>query len=144
VNFANQAVIAIENVRLLNELRARTDELARSVGELRALGEVGQAVNSTLDVETVLRPIVTKAVELSATDAGAIYVFDDERREFRLRATYGMSEAMIAAITDRHIGIGDANIGTAAQRREPLQVADLREAPASPINDIILGAGYPA
>src|ERR1700736_5664837 len=83
VNFANQAVIAIENVRLLNELRERTDELARSVGELRALGEVGQAVNSTLDLETVLRTIVTKAVELSATDAGAIYVFDDDQQEFR-------------------------------------------------------------
>src|SRR4029077_924090 len=98
-NFAAQAVIAIENTRLLNELRARTDELARSVGELRALGEVAQAVNSTLDVETVLRTIVTKAVELSTTDAGAIYVFDEERQEFRLRATYGMSEAMIAAIS---------------------------------------------
>src|SRR5207302_1659882 len=115
--FADQAVIAIENARLLNELRARTDELARSVGELRALGEVGQAINSTLDVETVLRTIVTKAVELSATDAGAIYVFDDERQEFRLRATYGMSEAMIAAITDRHIGMGDADVGEAT--REP-------------------------
>jgi signal transduction histidine kinase len=144
VNFANQAVIAIENVRLLNELRARTDELARSVGELRALGEVGQAVISTLDVETVLRTIVTKAVELSATDAGAIYVFDEDRREFRLRATYGMSEAMIAAISDRHIGIGDANIGEAARRREPIQIADLREAPASALDDIILGAGYRA
>jgi GAF domain-containing protein/anti-sigma regulatory factor (Ser/Thr protein kinase) len=144
VNFANQAVIAIENIRLLNELRQRTDELGRSVGELRALGEVGQAINSTLDVEQVLRTIVTKAVELSATDAGAIYVFDEERQEFRLRATYGMSEAMIAAISDRHIGIGDANIGEAAQRREPLQIADLREAPASPVNDIILGAGYRA
>src|SRR5205807_10379771 len=53
--FADQAVIAIENARLLNELRQRTDELARSVGELRALGEVSQAVNSTLEVETVLR-----------------------------------------------------------------------------------------
>jgi signal transduction histidine kinase len=143
-NFAAQAVIAIENARLLNELRARTDELARSVQELRALGEVGQAINSTLDVETVLRTIVTKAVELSATDAGAIYVFDEERQEFRLRATYGMSEAMIAAISDRHIGVGDANIGAAAQRREPMQIADLREAPASTLNDIILGAGYRA
>ena len=52
--FADQAVIAIENVRLFQELEARTNELARSVGELRALGEVGQAVSSTLDLETVL------------------------------------------------------------------------------------------
>jgi GAF domain-containing protein len=143
-SFAAQAVIAIENARLLNELRTRTDELARSVGELRALGEVGQAVNSTLDVETVLRTIVTKAVELSTTDAGAIYVFDEERQEFRLHATYGMREAMIAAIRDRHIGMGDANMGEAARRREPIQIADLREAPASALNDVILGAGYRA
>jgi signal transduction histidine kinase len=142
--FADQAVIAIENARLLTELRERTDELARSVQELRALGEVSQVVNSTLDVEEVLRTIVTKAVELSETDAGAIYVFDDDHQEFRLRATYGMSEAMIAAISDRHIGVGDANIGEAARRRQPIQVADLREAPASALNDIILGAGYRA
>src|SRR6202011_3129178 len=66
-NFANQAVIAIENVRLLNELRDRTTELAQSVEELRALGEVGHAVNSTLDVETVLETIVAKAVQISGT-----------------------------------------------------------------------------
>jgi GAF domain-containing protein len=142
--FADQAVIAVENARLLNELRARTDELARSVGELRALGEVGQAVNSTLDVEQVLRTIVMKAVELSVTDAGTIYVFDEARREFRLRATYGMSEAMTAAISDRHIGVGDVNIGDATRRREPIQIADLRETPASTLNDIILSAGYRA
>src|SRR6476646_3860529 len=58
------------------ELHQRTDELGRSVGELRALGEVSQAVNSTLDLETVLSTIVAKAVQLSDTDAGAIYVFD--------------------------------------------------------------------
>ena len=53
-NFASQAVIAIENTRLLNELRQRTNELGRSVEELRALGDVSQAVNSTLELETVL------------------------------------------------------------------------------------------
>ena len=82
-NFASQAIIAIENARLLNELRARTDELARSVEELRALGETSQTVNSTLDLETVLNTIVTKAVQLSGTEAGAIYVFDKLQREFR-------------------------------------------------------------
>src|SRR5262245_9187558 len=64
-NFAAQAVIAIENARLLNELRTRTNELAQSVGELQALGEVSQTVNSTLDLETVLTTIVGRAVELS-------------------------------------------------------------------------------
>src|SRR5262245_16149126 len=42
-----------------------------------ALGEVSRAVNSTLDLETVLSTIVAKAVQLSNTDAGVIYVFDE-------------------------------------------------------------------
>jgi GAF domain-containing protein len=142
-NFAAQAVIAIENARLLNELRTRTNELAQSVGELQALGEVSQAVNSTLDLETVLTTIVGRAVELSRTDAGAIYVFDDERKEFRLHATYGMSETMIAAISDQHIGLGDGNnIATATTQRKPVQVADARDEPASAVNDIVLREGY--
>ena len=48
--FADQAVIAIENVRLFDEVQARTRELSQSVDELRALGEVSQAVNSTVDL----------------------------------------------------------------------------------------------
>ena len=82
--FADQAAIAIENVRLFNEVQTRTRELARSV---EALGEVSQTVNSTLDLETVLTTIVGRAVQLSRTDAGAIYVFDEERKEFRLHST---------------------------------------------------------
>ncbi|HET9533741.1 MAG TPA: GAF domain-containing protein, partial [Mesorhizobium sp.] len=139
--FADQAVIAIENVRLFDEVQARTRELARSVEELQALGEVSQAVNSTLDLETMLTTIVGRAVQLSRTDAGAIYVFDQHRKEFRLHATHGMSEAMIAAITDRHIGLGDANIGAATTQRKPIQVPDIRNQP-SPVNEIILREGY--
>ena len=140
--FADQAVIAIENVRLFDEVQTRTRELARSVDELKALGEVSQAVNSTLDLETVLTTIVGRAVELSHTDAGAIYVFDEERKEFHLHATYGMSETMIAAITDRHIGLGDANMGVATVERKPIQVSDIRNEPATPVNKIILAEGY--
>ena len=85
--FADQAVIAIENVRLFQELRARTAELTRSVGELTALGEVGRALSSTLDLETVLKTIVTRADELAGTDGCLIYEYDDTREEFRLRAS---------------------------------------------------------
>ena len=116
--FADQAVIAIENVRLFDEVQARTRELAHSVGELQALGEVSHAVNSTLDLETVLSTIVAKAVQLSATEAGAIYVFSKLRQKFRLRATYGMSEEMIAAIGQAAaFGLGESYIGARDRER---------------------------
>ena len=140
--FADQAVIAIENVRLFEEVQARTRELSRSVGELQALGEVSHAVNSTLDLETVLSTIVAKAVQLSATDAGAIYVFSNLRKKFRLRATYGMSAELIEAIGQQSIGLGESYIGGATQRREALQVPDLADEPPSSVRDIILHAGY--
>jgi signal transduction histidine kinase/HAMP domain-containing protein len=143
-NFAAQAVIAIENTRLLTELRQRTDELGRSVGELRALGEVSQAVNSTLDLETVLSTIVAKAVQLSGTEAGAIYVFDDGQREFHLRATYGMDQELIDALSNSHIGLDETNVAVAAGQQEPIQIADLKEEVPNAINEIILRAGYRA
>jgi GAF domain-containing protein len=142
--FADQAAIAIDNVRLLEVLHHRTDELGRSVNELRALGEVSQAVNSTLDLETVLSTIVAKAVRLSGTETGAIYGFDEQAREFRLRATYGMDQGLIDALTQRHIGLEDPNVAPAFAQREPIQVADLRDEPASILNEIILRAGYRA
>ena len=63
--FADQAVIAMENARLLGELQARTDELTRSVAELRALEEVLRAVNSSLDLDTVLATIISRAAQLA-------------------------------------------------------------------------------
>ena len=89
--FADQAVIAIENARLFDEVQARTRELTQSVEELRALGDVTQAVNSTLDLQTVLDTIVAKATQLSGTEAGVIYVFDEANGQFQVRATYGMT-----------------------------------------------------
>jgi signal transduction histidine kinase len=129
---------------LEKKVELRTHELAQSVAELRALGEVSQAVNSTLDLEAVLNTIVGKAVQLSDADAGAIYDYDDSRSEFGLRSTYGMDEDLIAAIKERHIRIGDAGIGEAAAQRAPLQIADLREQPPSELIDVIIRAGFRA
>ena len=142
--FADQAVIAIENVRLLDELRARTDQLAGSVQELQGLGEVSQAVNSTLDLETVLSTIVAKAVQLSGTEAGAIYVFDNSQREFYLRATYGMDQELIDALRQQQIGLNDPNITPGFLEGEPIQMPDLSDGVSSVVNEIVLRAGFRA
>jgi signal transduction histidine kinase len=125
--FADQAVIAIENVRLFQELEARTRELVQSVGELRALGEVGQAVSSTLDLETVLTRIVSHAVQLSGTDGGGIYEYDEQSEEFLLRATDHMEEELINALRANPPRLGDGVVGRAAASREPVQVPNILE-----------------
>ena len=125
--FADQAVIAIENVRLFKELDERTNELTRSVGELKALGEVGQVVSSTLDLETVLTRIVSHAVQLSGTDGGAIYEYDEQSEEFLLRATDHMEEELINALRANPPRLGDGVIGRAAASREPVQVPNILE-----------------
>ena len=139
--FADQAVIAIENVRLFDEVQARTRELTQSVEELRALGEVSQTVNSTLDLQTVLDTIIAKATQLSGTDAGVMYVFDEGDRQFRLCATYGMTTDMIDVIREHHADFSEA-VHDATQRRQPDQVADLQ--PSSRANELIMRLGYRA
>jgi signal transduction histidine kinase len=129
---------------LEKKVEQRTHELAQSVAELRALSEVSQAVNSTLDLQEVLTTIVSKAVQLSDTDAGAIYDYDEANKEFGLRSAYGMDDELIAAFKERHIRIGDVGIGQAARQRAPLQIADLQTEPASDILDMVIRAGYRA
>jgi two-component system, NtrC family, sensor kinase len=124
--FADQAVIAIENVRLLQELQARTQELARSVGEMKALGEVGQAVNSTLDLETVLNTIVTRAVQLSNANGGVIYEYDDVTREFsRVRGAHGLDDDLREVLGTVPLRLGEGAAGKAAASQAPVQVADV-------------------
>jgi signal transduction histidine kinase len=112
---------------LLQELQHRTRELVRSVEELKALGEVGQAVSSTLDLETVLTRIVSHAVQLSGTDGGAIYEYDDQSEEFLLRATDHMEEELITALRANPPRLGDGVVGRAAASREPVVVPNILE-----------------
>ena len=127
---------------LERKIEARTRELAQSVNELRALGEVTQAVNSTLDLQNVLTTIVTKAVELSGTDAGAIYVFDDQQARFHLRATYGMDQEVLATLAAQGVALDHPLVASAIKQREPVQVPDLREERSAV--EIIRRAGYRA
>ncbi len=131
--FADQAVIAIENVRLFNELQERTHELTRSVDELQALGEVGRAVSSSLDIQSVLTSIVSHAVELSQTDAGTIYEFDEVVKVFVPRANFGMAEELIEALRQSPIHVGEAGIGQAAATRAAVQIPDLERDSSYPL-----------
>jgi transcriptional regulator with XRE-family HTH domain len=127
----------------VNSLAQREKGLRESVEELRALGEVAQAVNSTVDLETVLTTIVAKATQLSSTDAGAIYVFDDAEHEFRLRATYGLPDSIVSELRDSHIRVGQTGISEAIERRAPIQVPDVLSDPSITL-DIIVRAGFRA
>jgi signal transduction histidine kinase/CheY-like chemotaxis protein len=127
-----------------HELQTRSRELAQSVGELRALGEVTQAVNSTLDLATVLSTIVAKAVELSGTEAGSIYVVDSFTRALQLRASHGMSEELLAELNRQGVDLSEKTFADAAAQQAPVQVPDLRDAPLSPVLNILLRAGYRA
>lgn len=142
--FAAQGMIALDSLRLFHELQTRTGELARSVEELEALGEVGQAVSSSLDVHQVLTTIVTHAAELSKSDAGSIYEFDAGAGQFMLRAAYGLTQELIGAIRRTPLLLSETLVGRAAIQRAPLQVPDLVEGPAEPLREVMVNAGFRA
>jgi len=144
-SFADQAAVAIENVRLFNEVEARTAALSRSVEEMRALGEVGQAVSSTLDLETVLATIITHAVELSNADAGGtIYEFDEAAAVFVPRANHGVSEAYVRILHESQIRLGESVVGICAANRSPYQVSDVESGEDSRMREHVLREGIRA
>src|SRR5207245_1026018 len=126
--FADQAVIAIENARLLTELQARTRELARSVEQLTALGDVGRAVSSSLDLDTVLNTIVERAVQLSGTDGGTIFEYDETAEEFSARATLSADSSQTALLRITRLRRGEGAVGQMAVTREPFQIPDIAAA----------------
>jgi signal transduction histidine kinase len=144
--FADQAVIAIENVRLFQELQARTYELGRSVEELKALGEVSRAVSSTLDLEVVLQTIVSRASQLAGADGCAIYEYDEDTEEFQVRATHNFDASFVEALRARPLRKGEGAMGRATEVREPLQIADIAVTGAyqSRVRDVLITAGYRA
>jgi len=123
--FADQAVIAVENARLLSELQERTRQLSQSVNQLTALGEVGRAVSSTLDLETVLSTIVSRAVQLSGLDGGVVFEYDERAEEFVQRAMTETGEALAEARRATRIRKGEGVLGHTAFTLEPVQVPDI-------------------
>jgi GAF domain-containing protein len=147
--FADQAVIAIENVRLFTELQARTGELTRSVGELTALGEVGRALSSTLNLETVLQTIVRQANELTGTAGCVIWDYDKRREEFRLRVSHYADDndaAIFPAPGVTAIPRGQGLTTQVLDERQAVQIPDItiEGAYESPVRKPLIDAGHRA
>jgi signal transduction histidine kinase len=144
--FADQAVIAVENVRLFKELQARTTELTQSVEKLTALGEVSRAVSSTLDVETVLNTIVSRASQLAGAAGCSIFEYDQDDEQFELRATHNDDAEFVGALRAARLRKGEGLMGHAAEMREPVQIPDITQPGAyqSSLRDILIRFGYRA
>ena len=135
-----------ENARLLSELRARTGELTRSVEQLTALGEISRAVSSTLDVETVLDTIGSRATQLAGADGCAIYEYDEATQTFHVRATHNFATAFVDTLRAMPLRKGEGVMGRATETREPIQIADITMPGVyqSQVRDALVGAGFRA
>jgi signal transduction histidine kinase/ActR/RegA family two-component response regulator len=123
--FAAAAAIAVRNLDLVRALKARSDELAHKVDQLEALGQVGEAVSSSLDLDLVLSTIVMHAVQLSGTDGGSLMEFDEAQQRFFVRTAYGTSGEVLEQLREAKISLHDTFVGRAAMQGRPLQVADM-------------------
>jgi signal transduction histidine kinase/DNA-binding response OmpR family regulator len=131
---------------LEQKVQARTRELSKALEEVRALSEVGRAVSSTLDLETVLRTIVSRANQLSGTDAGAIFEYDESAEEFFLRATQNLEEEAVEALRHTPLRKGEGAVGRVAVTRAPVQIPDIQDEGAyrGRLRDVLVRSGHRA
>jgi signal transduction histidine kinase len=128
--------------RLEQKVAERTRDLAQSVSELKALEEIGRAVASSLDIKSVLATIVTRAVQLTQADAGAIYRYDSTRERFELAEAHALDQSLQDAVRGTEIKLDESILGLSAKQGQPLSIPDLKDAPHYPLRDVTLEAGF--
>ena len=130
-NFAAQAVIAIENTRLLNELRQRTDDLSKSLEQQTATSEVLQVISkSPGELSPVFQAMLANATRICEAKFGILVLSEGDA--FRTVALHGAPPAFAEARQRDPVirpGPGTA-FQCAASTRQPVQIADIRAEPA--------------
>jgi signal transduction histidine kinase/CheY-like chemotaxis protein len=140
--FAGQAAMAVNSVKLVQQLESRGAELAKKVEELEALSNVGEAVSSSLDVDHVLATIAMHAVELSGTDGGSIMEYSERERCFRVRSVYRTDPGVVERLRAIRIDLDETLVGRAARERRPIAVRDLSAVDLDPHLKILHDAGW--
>jgi len=142
--FADQAVIAIENVRLFKEIQERTRELEQSLEEVHALSEVSRTVSSSLDLAHVLHEIAEQAAKLCDADAGFIQEYVEEAKTFHVSASWNAQEEFVRSIQAAQITLGKGASGRSAVTGKPTQIPDILTEPDYAFRDILAREGYRA
>src|SRR5215470_11018064 len=143
---ADHAAIAIEKIRLFQKVQAHSGELAQRVEQLSALTEIGQAVSSTLDLETLLGTIVARVTQLAGADAAVISEYDEQKEEFLPRAFHGFEQEIVDAFHRRPLRRGEGAVGRLADTHEPVQIPDIAPPGAyqSGLRGVLTRFGYRA
>jgi signal transduction histidine kinase len=128
-NFASQAVIAIENARLLNELRRRTDDLSESLQQQTAASEVLQVISrSAFDLRPVFEAVAESSVRLCGADRAFIFRFDGEL--LRMAVAYNAPPEFKDWVARHPIRPGrHSGSARAALERRTIHIPDVRADP---------------